>query len=242
MEHLRQGRPRLPARSTRPLAIILALAACALFVPGAAHAGVVLPAVCPGAVTLSGGPSLTEQISVDDDLTLRLNSSTIFEDANGFAQDHDPIGFTAGIGDQLYVIASNGPFGGPEHIDPLYLTCDANGVQQVLDATGFDSPGGAPGEMFYDETFTVQLGPPETTITKHPKKKTNKRKARFRFQAVPADGATFECKLDKKPFKPCDSPYKKKVDPGRHGFKVRSTVDGVTGPTSDRFRWKVRRD
>lgn len=242
MKQVRQGQPRLPARSTRPLAITLALAVCGLVVPTAAHAGVATPAVCPEPVTLSGGPSPTEQISVDDDLKLRLNGATIFDDANGFAGDLDPIGFEAAIGDQLRVTATNGVFGGPEHIDPLYLTCDANAAQQVLDDTGFDAPDGPIGDVFYDETFTVELGSPDTTITKHPKKKTKKSKAKFRFQAVPAAGATFECKLDKKQFKPCDSPHKKRVDPGKHGFKVRATVDGVVDLSPAKFRWKVRRD
>jgi hypothetical protein len=239
MKQLRQDRSKPVSRSVPPLAITLAFAVCALIVPGTAHAGGATRTVCPGAVTLSGGPAPTEQISVDDDLRLRLNGDTFFEDASGFAQDLDPIGFTAKFGDQLRVIATNGSFGGPEHIDPLYLTCDANGAQQVLDDTGFDAPDGAIGEVFYDETFTIELGPPETTITKRPKKKTEKRKAKFRFAADPADGAAFECKLDKKQFKPCDSPYKKRVHPGKHKFKVRATVEGVSDPTPAKFKWKV---
>jgi hypothetical protein len=242
MEQVGQRQPRLPARSAQSLAIMLAAGICALLLPSAAHAGVTMPTVCPGAVTLSGGPSPAEEISVDDDLELRLNNSTIFEDANGFANDHDPIGFTTGIGDRLRVIATNGFFGGPEHLDPLYLTCDANDAQQVLDDTGFDAPDGPVGEVFYDETFTIELGPPETTITKRPKKKTEKRKAKFRFVANPADGAAFECKLDKKRFKSCDSPYKKRARPGKHRFKVRATVDGVTDPTPAKFKWKVLED
>jgi hypothetical protein len=242
MKQVGQRQPRPPARSAQSLAIMLAAGMCALPAPGGAHAGVATPTVCPGPVTLSGGPSPTEQISVDDDLELRLNGDSFFVDDDGFAQDLDPIGFEAGIGDQLRVIATNGPFGGGEHIDPLHLTCDANDAQQVLDATGFDSGSGPPGEVFYDETFTIQLGPPETTITKHPKKKTQKRKARFRFAATPADGAAFECKLDKKEFKPCDSPYKKRVRRGRHKLQVLATVDSVTDPTPAKFKWKVRRD
>jgi hypothetical protein len=238
----RQRRPKSVSRSAPPLAITLAFAACALIMPGPAHAGPVTHVLCPGAVTLSGGPAPTEQISVDDDLELRLNRETFFEDADGFAQDLAPIGFTAEFGDRLRVIATNGFFGGPEHIDPLYLTCDANDEQQVLDDTGFDAPDGSISEVFYNETFTIALGPPATTITKHPTKKTGNRKAKFRFVSDPADGATFECKLDKRQFRPCDSPYKKKVHPGKHRFKVRSAVDAVTEPTPAKFKWKVLRD
>jgi hypothetical protein len=225
-----------------PFAIALVLPACALITPGVANAGTGTHVLCPGAVTLSGGTAPTEKISVDDDLELLLNGDSFFADQDGFAQDLDPIGFAAEFGDQLRVIATNGIFGGPEHIDPLYLTCDANDEQQVLDATGFDTADGGIGEVFYDETFTIDLGPPQTTITKHPKRKTDRRRATFRFVSDPAAGATFECKLDKKPFRPCESPYTTRVRPGPwHRFRVRATVDGVTEPTPAKFTWKVRR-
>ena len=83
--------------------------------------------------------------------------------------------------------------------------------------------------------------PPETTITKHPKKNSKKKKAKFKFTAN--EPATFECKLDKKPFKACSSPFKKKVRRGRkHTFKVRATdTAGNVDPTPARFKWKVKR-
>jgi hypothetical protein len=235
----RQSRPGASTPSVPRLAIVLAFGASVLMAPSAAHAGPVTHVLCPGAVTLSGGTAPTEKISVDDDLELKLNGDTFFDDADGFAQDHDPIGFTAEFGDELHVIATNGFFGGPEHIDPLYLTCDANDEQQVLDDTGFDTPDGAIGEVFYDETFTIELGPPQTTITKHPKKRAQRREATFRFASDPTEGAAFECKLDDRPFRPCESPYEKSVHPGTHRFKVRATVDEITEPTPAKFKWRV---
>jgi hypothetical protein len=81
--------------------------------------------------------------------------------------------------------------------------------------------------------------PPETTITKKPKKKTTKRKAKFGFTSDEA-GSTFECKIDKKSFKPCASPKKYKVKPGRHRFQVRATDEsGNTDPTPAKRKWKV---
>ena len=80
---------------------------------------------------------------------------------------------------------------------------------------------------------------PETTIDKHPKKKTTKRRAKFEFTAAPAGGATFECSLDKGGFKPCTSPLRKKVKPGRHRFAVRAIAAGVIDPTPATFAWKV---
>ena len=242
MKQLRQDRPKAGSRSMLPVAVTLAFAACALIAPGVAHAGSAAQMLCPGAVTLSGGSDPTADITVDDDLELLLNGDSFFLDDNGFVNDHDPIGFEAKFGDQLRVIATNGPFGGPEHIDPLYLTCDANGAQQVLDDTGFDAGDSPPFQIFYDETFTIELGPPATTITKHPKKRTQRRMARFAFVPEPTEGATFECKLDKGEFKPCESPYKKRVHPGSHTFKVRATVDEITEPTPAKFEWRVLKD
>jgi hypothetical protein len=64
--------------------------------------------------------------------------------------------------------------------------------------------------------------PPDTTITKGPKK-TRKRRPKFKFVSS-EPGATFLCKLDKKRFKPCGSPFrpKKKLKPGKHRLKVKA--------------------
>jgi hypothetical protein len=84
------------------------------------------------------------------------------------------------------------------------------------------------------------IGCPQTTITKHPRKKTRKRRAVFEFKAS-ASPATFECKLDSKPYVDCISPFSKRVRPGRHTFRVRATVEGLTDPTPASFSWKVVR-
>lgn len=80
---------------------------------------------------------------------------------------------------------------------------------------------------------------PETTITKDAPKATDRTTVKFRFVSDEA-GSTFACKLDKKRFKPCDSPAKvKRLDHGKHTFKVRATdpagnVDA--SPAKDKFR------
>jgi hypothetical protein len=65
--------------------------------------------------------------------------------------------------------------------------------------------------------------PPETLITKGPKKKTRKRRPKFKFTSS-EPGSTFLCKLDRKKFKPCSSPYRppKKLKPGKHKLKVKA--------------------
>jgi hypothetical protein len=59
--------------------------------------------------------------------------------------------------------------------------------------------------------------------------------------AAPSPPSTFECKADKKPFKPCMSPKKvKRLDEGRHKFKVRATdAAGNVDPTPDKDRFRV---
>ncbi len=92
-----------------------------------------------------------------------------------------------------------------------------------------------------DSSLTRFSGEPKTTITEKPKNTTTKRKAEFKFVSDPTTGATFECKLDRKPFRPCSSPFEKRVEPGKHSFSVRATVAGVTDPTSASARWRVTR-
>jgi tripartite motif-containing protein 71 len=125
-------------------------------------------------------------------------------------------------------------FGGPGIGDgqfdfPLDLDFDSAGNLYVID-------------RFNNRVQKFGGGPPATSITKAPKKKTLKRKARFKFTADQGD-STFECKLDKKAFKPCESPFEtKRLKRARHKFKVRA-VDllGIPDPTPAKRSWKVRK-
>ncbi len=83
--------------------------------------------------------------------------------------------------------------------------------------------------------------PPETEITKAPKLKTRKRKAKFKFSSD-EPGSNFECKLDKRDFAPCSSPFRKKVRRKRHTFQVVATDDaGNADPTPATHAWKVKK-
>jgi hypothetical protein len=80
-------------------------------------------------------------------------------------------------------------------------------------------------------SFTVQIpqppAPPDTAITKGPKKKTTKRRPKFKFTSTQA-GSTFKCKLDKGQFAPCTSPFvPPKLGLGKHVLKVQAV--GPTG-------------
>ena len=51
--------------------------------------------------------------------------------------------------------------------------------------------------------------------------------------------STFECSLDKKPFKTCDSPFKKKVKFGKHTFEVQATNSGGGVGDIEKVKFKV---
>jgi hypothetical protein len=96
---------------------------------------------------------------------------------------------------------------------------------------------------------TVDIGadefdlPPNTKITKKPPKKTTKRKAKFKFTSNEG-GAGFDCKLDKKPYRPCDggSFTAKRLKTGKHTFRVRA-VDGFgnADPSPAKHTWKIKK-
>lgn len=80
---------------------------------------------------------------------------------------------------------------------------------------------------------------PQTRIVKKPKKRSAQSRASFRF-ASDQPRSTFECKLDKKPFRRCGPSFAVKVKPGRHTLKVRAvSAKGIKDPTPATFRWRV---
>jgi hypothetical protein len=119
-------------------------------------------------------------------------------------------------------------------------------IQVRLDAT---RSGGSSNDAYADNIqlnlIVPDVDPPNTKLTKKPKKKvkTEKKKAKvvFKFKSTEAD-STFECKLDKDRFKPCDSPFKAKVKVGKHKFRVAATdAAGNTDPSPAKAKWKVKR-
>jgi hypothetical protein len=86
-------------------------------------------------------------------------------------------------------------------------------------------------------TGAVGQTPPRTSLRKKPPKRTRDRTPSFRFTADQA-GAAFQCKVDRKPFRTCRSPYTTKpLKPGKHTFKVRAqTAAGAdSSPASFTF-------
>ncbi len=90
----------------------------------------------------------------------------------------------------------------------------------------------------------AHLGAPETKLVKTPKKTVSSRKkthkVAFAFSS-PTTGATFQCSIDGKAFKPCTSGRKFKLKVGRHTFAVRALAWGLTDPTPATYKFKIKR-
>jgi len=82
---------------------------------------------------------------------------------------------------------------------------------------------------------------PKVQIKKHPAKRVrgsrNRTRVRFRFEANFPE-ASFECRLDSRRYKPCDSPKSYRLKARRHRFKVRA-LNGALKGTTDAFRFRV---
>lgn len=80
---------------------------------------------------------------------------------------------------------------------------------------------------------------PNTKISVKPPAKTHDHTPTLRFRSSIAP-ATFECKLDRRPFKLCRSPFTTKpLSFGRHTIKIRAVAGGATDPTPAQASFKV---
>ena len=182
--------------------------------------------------------------------------------SNGYNLEDDPgptpsCGFTkptdhAGVNPDLGPLHNNG---GPTRTHALLPGSPAidqgrRAFLELTDQRGLSRPsdfGAIPNAAGGDGSdigaFELQdVAPPNTLITKHPKKKTRRRTVKFRFQST-EPSSHFQCKIDKQPFAPCSSPKKyKHLKLGRHTFRVRAIdLAGNVDPSAARFRFKVVR-
>jgi hypothetical protein len=129
------------------------------------HGGTLVPVGDDGggggeeeAFVLSGGPSPTDPLGVDDDLNVHLNGTSIREDstpgeANG---NNPPVEFVAKNGDELRIEAVNAA--APCHQrSPLYLHRVSDGAVQVIDQNEIRSCNNEPSGVFYDETVKIDF-------------------------------------------------------------------------------------
>jgi CSLREA domain-containing protein len=125
--------------------------------------------------------------------------------------------------------------GGTSEISIATTTADPSngGGSNGKDDKAKDDQGKAKGK---DKGGSGQGGAPQTTIRKAQVTGTT---AKFKFTAS-EKGAKFECKLDKKKFKPCKSPKTYKgLKPGKHVFKVRAVKGKKVDPTPAKRKFKI---
>jgi hypothetical protein len=81
---------------------------------------------------------------------------------------------------------------------------------------------------------------PGTRLKRKPPKRTADRTATFRFDSSESD-ASFLCQLDRRPFKPCRSPFTtRRLGYGHHAFRVKALgADGAVDPTPARYGFTV---
>ena len=86
-----------------------------------------------------------------------------------------------------------------------------------------------------------KAAPPQTLISLKPAAKTRDRTATFRFRSD-GPGRSFECAVDRGPFKGCRSPFTtKRLGFGAHAFSVRAVFGGVADRSPSKFSFKVVR-
>jgi hypothetical protein len=83
-------------------------------------------------------------------------------------------------------------------------------------------------------------GPPATLLRRKPAKRGHDRTPTFRF-AADETGVSFECRVDKRAFRPCASPFTARaLAPGGHTFRVRARGDsGLADPSPATYAFVV---
>jgi len=172
----------------------------------------------------------------------------VVEDADGASTGPGgSVALSSGPGLGLPGSCALNPVTGASSTCPFVVTANAAGTHTITASyLGDDLHDGSQGQAAVavaalpaTTPISVPNPAPATQLKKHPPKLTTKRKAKFAFSSNEA-GSSFECKLDKKPFRPCASPYQRKVKPGKHQFQVRAVdAQGKPDPTPAVFRWQV---
>jgi hypothetical protein len=204
--------------------------------------------------SIISGPDIPAEVLADNGESATLVTSFTNYDAAGVIVDDD-ISNGGATGVAVHTPADD------TNLDPAFADAGAGDLRLSPGSPLVDAGSGAPvpGELDLDREERVVDGdgdgisvrdlgayelpdliPPVVKITAGPKGTIRKRAARFKFTTVGLDpGVEFECKLDRKPWKPCISPKTyKRLKTGRHRFRVKGIdVAGNEGdPVSRRFR------
>ena len=140
--------------------------------------------------------------------------------------------------------------GQPDHGIGGVYTVNSSQDDTLLDVSATVEPdvdGDGYGDVSQDACPTranqvTECVPPETTVTAPRKVKTAKKKAKVTVLFVANEaGSSFRCAVDGAPAKPCSSPFKVKLSPGKHYVAV-TAVDprGNADPTPGTAVIKVK--
>ena len=128
--------------------------------------------------------------------------------------------------------------GGRASCRAVYFPAASSGTHTITASYAGDAAH-EPSRGATDVTAPPPPKPPATRLLKTPRKRASSRLARFRFSSN-QPGSRFECRLDRKRFRRCRSPFARKVSLGRHVFRVRAvSAAGLADPTPAVFRWTV---
>jgi hypothetical protein len=196
--------------------------------------------------------------SYDDSFVAELDGSDFTTDGSGTVTAakniaKDPTGNVIGVNSTPLTDFPTDSVGIFDRGTPTYRATSAitPGAHTLFLSVWDDSDSSADSAALVDNLFfgnasggtcnARDLFPPETTIGKHPKDKTTKKKVKFTFDSN-EENVTFECKLDKKDYKPCDAKEKFKAKKkGKHKLKVRAVdAAGNVDPTPDKDSWKKK--
>jgi hypothetical protein len=173
-------------------------------------------------------------------------TTTISSGPTGTTDDPTPsFGFTSPDPSASFTCAVDAaafsPCSGPGAAHTTVGLADGQHTFQVRATDGAATPNvGTPASRsFTVATSAADTDPPETEITRAPKRSSHQRKPKLKFISD-EPGSSFECALDTKPFTACASPLRKKVTPRRHSFRVRAIdAAGNVDPTPAKVKFKV---
>ena len=116
-----------------------------------------------------------------------------------------------------------------------------NGVHSIF-ASYFGDEGyeASSSSIFSLSVFTapVKSRHPNTVLKRKPQRRTARHRATMTF-ASDQPKSSFQCKLDRKAYRPCRSPFSTRVTVGWHIFRVRAVGSAGPDATPAMFRWKV---
>lgn len=208
------------------------LAAMALLAASALASNVSYPATYTG--TAASGGTVEFDVSADGSAVTRFALKSV---------SVPPCGTVSGQATGSFPIV-NDSFSNTSGL--VHFNGTFNAIQQAQGSLSFHSFGitGCTSQQVA-WTATTPTPPPDTTapntkIKSGPSGTTSKQKATFRFASTEA-GSTFQCKLDRKPWRSCKSPRTYgNLKEGKHTFKVKATdAAGNTDPTPAKRSWRV---